>query len=217
MLPILLLQFTPTDALFFRHDRFAGHHFIVLALMQRLKDHLEDPLVGFHVITILHIIQPVADAVRIVDVRQQRGSQLIVGHIRFLAFNLLDEHLPVFFLLQHELPNIAAFIAAKLKEVVLQNAPHHVQRGNRGLNVAELVPERGIRVLNGIVVLILAGFLLALPGAQFDAGNVVVLPDHVERGTVIIPGLFVRDFPMEIHVMGQDEQLLDVIAGHLRV
>ena len=61
----------------------------MLALTEGLEDHLEDPLVCVDILAILNVVQAIADTVGIVDVRQQGRGQLVIGHIRFLAFDLL--------------------------------------------------------------------------------------------------------------------------------
>ena len=84
----------------------------MLALTESLKDHLEDPLVCVDILTIFNIVQAIADSIRIVDVRQQGRSQLIIRHIRFLTLDLLDELITVLRFLQYNFPEVASFISA---------------------------------------------------------------------------------------------------------
>lgn len=187
----------------------------MLALIEGIKDHLEYPLVCLYILTILNIVQAVTDAIRIVDVCQQGRRQLVIGHIRFLTLGLLNELTPMF--IQYDLSKIAPFIAAKLQEVVFENTTHHVQGRDSRLDVPELIPQRSIGVLDRIVVLVLGRNFLALTLAKLDGGDIIVLPNHVERRAVIITDLLISDFPMEVHVVRQYKQLLDVVARNLRI
>ena len=149
----------------------------MLTLAEGLKDHPEDPLVCFDILTVLNVVQTVADTVGIVDVRQQGRRQLVIRHIRFLTLDLLDELVSV--LVQHNLSQVASFISAELQEVVFEDAPHYVQGRDRRLDIPELIPQSGVGVLNRIVVFFFGRDILAMTFAELDSGNVVVLPNHV--------------------------------------
>jgi len=93
----------------------------MLTLTECIKNHLEDTLVCFSVLTVLYIIQAIADAVGIVDVRKKRRCKLIIGHIRLFALDLLDELATILWILQNKCSEVASFITAKLQEVVFED------------------------------------------------------------------------------------------------
>ena len=150
----------------------------MLTLAEGLKDHPEDPLVCVDILAVLNVVQAVADAIGIVNVRQQGRSQLVIRHIRFLALDLLDELVSV--LVQHNLSQVASFISAELQEVVFEDAPHYVQGRDRRLDIPELIPQSGVGVLDRIVVFFFGRDILALTFAELDGGNVVVLPNLLD-------------------------------------
>lgn len=75
--------------------------------------------------------------------------------------------------------------------------------------VTELVPQSGVGVLDRIVVFFFCLNILALTLAELDGGDVVVLPDYVERRAVIITDLLVGDIQSTIPALNVMRRILE--------
>ena len=147
----------------------------MLGLVKYLKDGFEDNSVLVTVHALIDKIQTVVEGVATVHISQHGFCQMESGHIRRSAFNRCNKS--IFLILQHLLGQVMTFVAAKLQEVILQDATHNIHQRNSSCQVAVFCPKRRVGILHRIVVLILVGYLLSFFNAKLNGGYVVLLID----------------------------------------
>ena len=148
---------------------------------------------------------------------------LVIASLVFLCYRLLPKRKAITFLgmmflvagavsFQYFFPQIHAVFSAHIEEVEVQDAMDNVHQRDFVIQFQIFRPERGISVLDWVVVFFLTTFRPTLPFAPLDGRVIVDLVDLIEVGAGEAPNLIIRYSSVELGVVGQDEQLLYIVA-----
>ena len=102
--------------------------------------------------------------------------------------------------------------AAHIEKVKVQNAMDDIHQRNLVLQLHVLRPQCGVGIFDRVVIFILTGFGFAVPDAWQDGRAVVNLVDLLEINAREASDLVIGDTAMELRIVGQNEELLDVIT-----
>ena len=196
-------------------DCIAHHHFVMLALAQLVEYLLHDLSVLLRVHGFLHKVEPVNEAVLVINVGEHGAGQMIIDIVNAPVRQLPDKLCLV--LLQYLVPDVVAMIAADLHKIVLKNTPDHVQQRDGRIEFLIFRPQRGIGVLHRVNIARIFRKAVRTVNARSNRRMVVHLADHEECHRVIVLDHVIGDFSVEISIVGQNEYLIYVATGDVRM